>query len=68
MLTGPCQTGIGYCVLIPPPLYGVHTVSDTHAPTGPLVVNVVPPTSVIYGVSPGNGINPLYAPESPDAA
>ena len=46
-----CQLGIGYWVLIPPPLpmplFRFQTVSETHAPPGPVVVNVVPPTCVI---------------------
>src|ERR1051325_9517850 len=45
VLTPCCQEGIGYAVLIPPPLSG-QVVSDTHAPPDPVVVRVVPPTTV----------------------
>ena len=38
---------------LPPSLPSFQTCSDTHDSAGPLVDNVVPPTSVMYGVSPG---------------
>ena len=51
MLMFVCQLGIGYCVLMPPPLPmpfpQFQTVSETRVPPGPLVVNVVPPTCVM---------------------
>jgi len=70
MLMFVCQFGIGYCVLIPPPLPKpsksdpnslpqFQTVSEIHEPPGPLVVKVVPPTCVTYGESPGKSINPV---------
>src|SRR5882724_5795683 len=43
------------------------TVSDDHEPPAPVVVNVVPPTCVIFVLSDGNGIEPEKASESPDA-
>ena len=48
-------------------LYQFHTVSDTHDPPGPLVVKVVPPTTVTYGSSEGGERPPVKAPLSPEA-
>jgi hypothetical protein len=66
-----CQFGIGWTVLIPPllpvPAPQFQTVSDTQLPPGPVVVKVVPPTTVIFGSSDGVGIAPVYASLSPDA-
>src|SRR5207237_6332435 len=41
------------------------TVSDTNDPPGPLVVSVVPPTCVIFGLSSGKEIEPANASPSP---
>src|SRR5271163_2192572 len=38
----------------PPPQF--QTVSDTHEPSGPLVLKVVPPTWVMFGLSAGKRI------------
>ena len=58
MLILVCQLGIGYWVLMPPPLPmpfpQFQTVSKTRAPPGPVVVKVVPPTCVMNGESPGS--------------
>src|SRR5580698_824590 len=68
-----CQMGIGYEVLMPPPLpmpfSGFHTVSDTYGPTGPVVVKVVPPTLVRYGSSAGKlvDVDVINASLSPEA-
>src|SRR5579862_1997534 len=48
---------------VPPPQF--HTVSETYEPPGPLVVSVVPPTSVMFGLSAGKEIAPVKASESP---
>src|ERR1051326_9019571 len=59
-------------VLLPPALPMLfprcQTVSDTNDPPGPLVVSVVPPTCVIFGLSSGKGIAPENASPSPLAA
>src|SRR3569833_1322240 len=66
-----CHQGMPYCVLIPPPLPvplpRFHTVSESLAPPAPVVVNVVAPTCVIYGLSLGKSIKLVYAAASPDA-
>src|SRR5262249_39674764 len=43
------------------------TVSDDHAPPGPVVDKVVPPTCVMLVLSEGKGIELVKASESPDA-
>src|ERR1700736_4670820 len=47
-----CQVGIGVPLTLPTPLCG-QAVSADHAPPGPVVVNSVPPTCVMYGSTPG---------------
>src|ERR1017187_140432 len=75
MLMPCCQVGIAKRVLTPPLLASawpgnqLHTFSDTHDPPGPLVVKVVPPTTVMYGSSDGSLIVPVgYSPLSPEAS
>ena len=51
-LTPSCQTGSGKVVLEPPPLPD-HAVSPDQTPAGPLVLKVVPPTTVMLGSSEG---------------
>ena len=63
MLMPRCQSGIVLAVLMPPLLKG-HVLSETHAPSG-VVVNVVPPTTVMNGSSDGAGTGP--PPKSPEA-
>ncbi len=65
MLTPRCHIGMALLVLNPPPL-PLQTASDTHAPPGPLVVKVVPPTTVIFVSSDGENTAPEYAPLSPE--
>src|SRR5208283_2859657 len=48
-----------------PPQFQV--VSETHAPPGPVVVTVVPPTSVMLVLSDGKGIPFTKASPSPEA-
>ena len=67
MLTGACQLGIKTVVLLPPLLARspcpvvnqFHTVSDSHVPSAPLVLNVVAPTTVIFGSSAGGLTAPV---------
>src|ERR1017187_5856090 len=49
----------------PPPQF--QTFSESQDPPGLVVVKVVPPTSVMYGLSAGNGMGPVNASESPQA-
>src|SRR5581483_580560 len=73
MLMPCCQLGILYLVLMPPPVASdtrgnqLQVVSETQVPPGPLVVNVVPPTLMMLVTSTGDGMDPAYAPLSPQA-